>query len=359
MRAWLARGLATGILVLAAVPAFAQSDWGVGVTPNNDVYFCDARRDQVWKLDTLGTLSVAIPNVHCRALVVGPDGAVYGESVDAGSRVDVSSQQFRGSALGIWRMDATGVRTWVEPPTPTPDLAVWVVRDAFGQSFNWAGAIPHSPHSEIVRRTVSNLMVLVAGGLWGQRDGTGDGAQFGRVSGLALAPDGSLVVVDSGNVRRVSQTGLVTTESRGTVSNVPSGLLNTLGLWDHTIGVATDATGAAIVVDDPAHRVVRIDRGGHATEIWRAGGLANRLTGSRWGWRPTGVAVLPSGYYVMEDWPLPEMLADLVGVPRILQIHPDGSSQVVVSVSSWLVRAVVLLMIVIALSWMAARRTRA
>src|SRR3989442_954641 len=83
-----------------------------------------------------------------------------------------------------------------------------------------------------VRREKSGASTVLAGGAWGARDGLGTDAQFGRVAALAVAPDGTVVVIDSGNVRRVTPLGLVTTESVGTVTHSEAGLIGIVGLWD-------------------------------------------------------------------------------------------------------------------------------
>ena len=346
----------TAALLWVAAPAGAQTNWGVGVTTPGDIFFCDLRRDLVWKLDTSRQLSVALADTHCRALVVGPDGLVYGEGVNAGTRLGAPSDVVHTSLLGIWRLGLSGTAFWIEPPTMTPDPSLWVVADGDGRSYGWTGAVPQSKVSQIVRHEQTGLSFPVAGGDWGQRDGQGGDAQLGRIAGFALAPDGTLVVADGGNIRRVTALGHVTTESLHAVSDAPGGLVGQAGLWDHAMGVAADADGSAVVVDYPAHRIVRIARDGRARELWHSGGLANWITGLRWGWRPTGVAMLRSGAYVMEDWPMPALAADLVGSPRILLVRPDGSYDHVVAVSSWFARILTLLVIVVVLSWARARR---
>ena len=136
------------------------------------------------------------------------------------------------------------------------------------------------------------------------------------------------------------------------------GVLGVPGLWDHVIGVAADATGSAVIVDYPARRILRVDRTGRTQQLWRSEGVGNWLTGGRWGWRPTGVAMLQSSFYVMEDWALPGLVADLVGSPRILLVRPDGSSETVVAVSSLVLRALSALIVVIAFSWLRPRAQR-
>ena len=346
------------VLALAfAWPALAQTAWGVAATVSNDVVFCDVRRDSVWKLDRNGHLSTVLTGTHCRGLAVSPDGFVYGERVNAGTHMDASSGALRDDSVGIWRVGLSGTPLWVEPPTIAPDPSIWIVIDRDGRSYGWNGALPQTRLSQIVRHEAGSS-VVVAGGRWGQRDGTGPAAQFGGVAGLALSPDGTIVVVDSGNVRRVTRSGVVTTESVGSISNPEAGLFGQVGLWDHTIGVAIAADGSAVVVDYPAGRVVSVARDGRATELWRSTGIANWVSGGRWGWRPTGVAILQSGYYVMEDWALPSLAADLVGSPRILLVQ-NGSSEVVVSISSMFLRVATLLVIIILVSGIRGLRKRA
>lgn len=349
--------LTLAMLATVSASAAAQSSWGVAVTTGRDVVFCDVRRDKVWKLDRSGNLSVLMEDTHCRGLVLGQDGFVYGESVSVGTHVDASTGAARDNTVGIWRLGG-GSMMWIEPPTTRPDPAIGLAVGPDGHMYGWNGMLPRSSVSQVVRRDPAGLTLPVAGQVWGQRDGLGDQARFGRVAGLALAPDGTLLVADSGNLRRVGPLGQVRTESVGSISDTDAGVSGHLGLWDRTMGVVAATDSSAIVVDYPARRIAQIAPGGRAREIWRSGGWANALTGGRWGWRPTGVALLQSGFYVMEDWAMPPLAADLIGVPRVLVVRADGSTERVVSVFSWFVRAFVALTVVIMLSAQRARRGR-
>jgi hypothetical protein len=310
--------------------------------------FCDVRRDRVWRLARNGELTDILPDTHCRGLVLGPDGYVYGESSTAAATVDASTGTTRADTLGIWRVGLSGRPAWVQPPITAPEPSLWIVTDGKGRSYGWNGALPRTTLSQIVTRQGPAVNIL-AGGAWGQKDGLGLEAQFGRVAGLALAPDGSLVVADSGNIRRVSSDGRVTTESVGTVTDSDHGVAGKLGLWDRTVGVATDADGAAVVVDREAGRIARIARDGTATTLWS----------SRWGWRPTGVAMTATGFYVLEDLALPSMAADMVGSPRVRFVDRNGSSRTIVSVSSLMMRGLGALTLVILFSAIRSRRRRA
>lgn len=352
------RALLAFAFLAAAAPAFAQTSWGVVATVTNEIVFCDPQRDRVWKLDTAGHLTVVLPNTHCRGAALGADGAVYGESVSGGTAIDASARTSRDATVGVWRLGADGIVRWIEPPTLRPDPSIWIVVDREGRSYGWNGALPRSALSQVVRREPTGAVAIIAGGRWGQADGFGDRAMFGRVTGLALAPDGTLLVADSGNLRRVTEQQEVRTESRGTISDPAAGLVGQAGLWDRTIGLVAALDGSAIVVDEPGRRITHIGRDGSTREVWRSRGWANAVSGSRWGWRPTGIAVLQSGFYVMEDWAMPTLAADLIGTPRITLVRPDGSIQRVVSVSSWLVRLLTGLTLVIVVSAIQASRRR-
>jgi hypothetical protein len=211
-----------------------------------------------------------------------------------------------------------------------------------------------------VQRDPSGLTLVVAGAARGQRDGIGSNAAFGNVGGLALAPDGSLVVVDSGRIRRVSVLHDVHTEAVGVVTDSHLGLINVPGLWGRELGVATDASGAAVVVDPEAGRIVHVDRSGHVTPIWEPAGFTQRISGGRWGWRPAGVALLGHTYYVLDEWMGPAILADLIGSPRLSQVDDTGRVSRIARVADWNVRlaAGALLIVLASAIWAQRQRQR-
>ena len=95
------RRLAPALLaMLAAAPLHAQTSWGVVATPSREIVFCDPQRDNVWRLDTTGRLSVLVPGTHCRTVVLAADGFVYGESVnDSTDSIDANTGGPRGSTM--------------------------------------------------------------------------------------------------------------------------------------------------------------------------------------------------------------------------------------------------------------------
>ena len=332
-RTWLCAGL---FLIAAAAPA--QTGWGLAPDSRGGFTFSDITRDCVWRADAQGHLRLMLDRVHCHTLVPGYDGVVYGEDVGGGSRA--------GNLLGLWKLASDGRRIDLLPVTLIPDPAVWLVRDATGNSYAWDGNPNNRGTSRILRRSPEGHVAAFAGGDWGFADGSAAQARFGQVQAMAATPDGVLYLVDDGNLRRILIDGTVSTLAHDLVSGAAGGLPGRGGLWNHSMGMAVDAAQRAYIVDYSRDRIVRFHVNEGAKEVHHSGGIGNRISGSSWGWRPTGVSVHAGEFYVMEDWPLPTLLADLVGSPRILRIAPDGSAETLASVSSTGVRFVAVTVLV-------------
>ena len=326
------RAALAGLTMALAWPvaAFAQTGWGIGVQHNGAIVFCDRERSTVWRIEAGGHRSAVLSGVTCRAVITAPDGSVDGETTPS----DFTATR----GVGLWQVDAAGAVRWLMPPTLTPAPDEGLVRDALGRMYSWTGKGAGSARSEIQRRDVTGTTMVVAGAEWGQRDGIGLSALFGNIAGFALAPDGSIVVADSGNIRRVSRLQVVETEARGVVTDSRAGLVGISGLWGRELGVATDVTGAGVVVDPEAGRIVRVDRSGRVTPIWEPAGFAQRVSGGRWGWRPAGVAMMGRTYYVLDEWMGPALIADLIGSPRLSQVDSDGRVTRIASAPDWTVR---------------------
>lgn len=105
-------------------------------------------------------------------------------------------------------------------------------------------------------------LATLAGGRWGFEDGTGAKAKFGFLRGIALDPDGNLIVVDQGNhaIRRVTPAGLVTTVAGGNGAGYQDGPA-ALARFFEPSGVAVDAKGNIFVADtrNASIRLIRQD----------------------------------------------------------------------------------------------------
>jgi hypothetical protein len=340
--AWLA------VTLGAAAPSAAQTSWGAAVTRTGSIVFCDRVRSSVWQVDPGGERRLVLDGVTCHALATGLDGQVLGEATP----MDVTMTR----GVGVWRLSPAGQSEWLQPPTVSPVPRVWIARDAESRSLLWNGAGAGGDPSSIVRLSTAGIREDLAGGARGQRDGLGPSAAFDNVTGIAAAPDGSVLVIDNGNIRRISSIGQVTTEAVGVVTDSHIGLVNTPGLWGREIGIAADFASEAVVVDPAAGRVVHIDRGGRAVPLWEPSGWAQRVTGGRWGWRPSGVAMLGRTYYVVDEWVGPALIADIVGSPRVMQVDDQGHVTRIASVPGWTARIGAVLLSIVLLSLIFRRR---
>jgi streptogramin lyase len=168
-----------------------------------------------------------------------------------------------------------------------------------------------SVDSHRIRRVgTDGRIATVAGvGKWGY---SGDGrpalrAKLLTPSGLAIGPDGSIYIADTGNerIRRVDSNGVITTvagNGEATFSG-DDGLATEAGLhWPEH--VAVDAEGNLFVADNWNNRVRRIDRDGVITTFAGTGEAGSsgdggprteaRLT-------PVSIAVAPDGAVYVAD----------------------------------------------------------
>jgi NHL repeat len=109
----------------------------------------------------------------------------------------------------------------------------------------------------------------------GYADGRGRRARFKSATGIAIAPDGTLVVADRLNhrIRRVTPAGRVTTiAGTGRQGFSGDGGPATAARLNQPTNVAVDATGAIFVADHHNHRVRRIAPDGTITTIAGNGG---------------------------------------------------------------------------------------
>jgi DNA-binding beta-propeller fold protein YncE len=128
-------------------------------------------------------------------------------------------------------------------------------------------------------------------------DGPARQARFLAPSGLALAPDGSLLVADTGNhrIRRVTRAGAVTTlaGSETLLDDLGRPLggrrdgAASLAQFRYPAGLAVDGQGTVYVADAGNHRVCRISSAGEVTTVPTLGDEGIDT--------PTHLAVAPDG----------------------------------------------------------------
>ena len=146
--------------------------------------------------------------------------------------------------------------------------------DPFGVAIDSAGAIviADAGSSQRIRRISPDGRVsTIAGGTRGFADGAGTAAMFDTPSGVAIGPDGTIYVADTGNnaIRAIAPDGLVSTLAGDGTAGDADGPARE-ARFNGPIGVAVDPGGRVIVADTYNDRIRAIGRDGIVTTL--AGG---------------------------------------------------------------------------------------
>ena len=248
----------------------------------------------------------------------------------AGPRLWIGAAVLGGFALaGIAAWVALEVRA-VNRPAPLPEAPPWPVvvstlagrgtpgradgrlssasfSDPFGIAVDAAGnsyVTDAGDQNLVLKITPDGRVLSIAGGGEGWRDGAGTDARFNTPSGIAVAPDGTLVVADTGNhaIRRVTPDGLVTTIAGGAGPGREDGPAASVR-FDGPIGVAVDRNGTIFVADTYNDCIRKISTDGIVSTV--AGGLLpgyRNGTGSEARFdTPSGIAVDERGHLFVAD----------------------------------------------------------
>jgi sugar lactone lactonase YvrE len=158
----------------------------------------------------------------------------------------------------------------------------------------------------------------IAGGVEGYGDGVGDKALFNSPSGIAIAPNGDLIVADTGNnrIRRITLVGQAATVAGDGHPGYADGPANK-AQFNGPIGVAVDARGNIYVADSYNDRIRMITRRGEVSTIAGQG-----TPGYADGDRNSALFDTPSGIALANDNSL--IVAD-TGNDRLRRISPEGN----------------------------------
>jgi sugar lactone lactonase YvrE len=188
-------------------------------------------------------------------VALGPDGALYVAEPDGnrirrvvvdGANVGTVTTVAGTGAAG--NQDGPGTSATFNGPIGLavgPDRTIYVIEG------NGARLRKIAPDG-----TVSTL---AGTGAAGYVDGPGASAQFSAPNGIALDPDGSLYVADSGNdrIRKVTPTGQVTTLAGGGSDTGPATTLLAARVY-HPVGVATTGDGYLYVTVGWGGRICKL-----------------------------------------------------------------------------------------------------
>ncbi|MGD1032709.1 MAG: immunoglobulin domain-containing protein, partial [Opitutaceae bacterium] len=169
-----------------------------------------------------------------------------------------------------------------------------VAADASGNVY-----VADSANYVIRKITSGGVVTLLAGNpnVAGNLDGTGSGAEFGSIRGIALDGSGNLYVTDYtyGTVRKV----VISSGTSSTLVPASAGL-------KQPVGIVFDPTSGSLYVADTGNYVIRkVTTGGsvsvYAGSVGASGGTNGTGTGAQFSY-PTGVAVDGSGNVYVADY---------------------------------------------------------
>lgn len=250
--------IAAAWTILSTAAALAHPGIGIVQDRHGNVFYTDLK--QIWKITPDGKKSVVVPNVHSHELSIDADGNLYGEHL-----------WYEGDKTGkwghrVWRLSADGKLADIIPAHEGFQSDYSFVRDAAGNLY-WADR----DQSQILKRTPDDKIAVHAK------------AEFHDIRWMTATPDGTLYLIDAGNLRRITPAGEVSTVVAKLSSKNPPPRAVTdkhyhMGLW-------TDAEGSVYVAVSEERLALKIGPKGDTAVIAR----------TSWPWAPSGGLFDPQG----------------------------------------------------------------
>ena len=208
------------LLVMVLGLTSASGHPGIGIVQNSkgEVFYTDLK--QVWKITLSGRVELAVPDVHTHELYLDPQGNLYGE------HLWYNGEQKNTWGHYVWKRAADGTVTKVVPDTEGFLEDYSFVRDHFGRMY-WADRTASC--QKVVRRNANNSRTTL------------DAPCFHNIRALHALHDGSVVVVDFQDIRKITAQGKVVTvatriaNKKWTTSNVDNQNA-VMGIWDDAEG---------------------------------------------------------------------------------------------------------------------------
>ncbi len=259
-------------------------------------------------------------------LALGPDGAIYVS--DTGNHT-------------VRRITANGVVTTLAGFAGNADYADGSATSArFNQPLGLAVA-PDSTvfvadsGNHLIRVIATNGTVSVLAGnpeTFGSADGTGTNAFFNSPVGLALAPNGSLFVSDANNftLRQVTPAGLVTTIAGAAGQDGSTDGPAASARFGKPAELALAPNGTLYIADAAHHTIRRLTPDGRVSTIAGlvgADGAADGANGLARFFNPYGLAIAARGHLVVADT-YNQIVRELLA-PFTVGVAPSGNARVI------------------------------
>ena len=245
----------TVALLLFASTAMAHPPVSVVIDSRNNIYYSDL--EQVWRIAPDGKRSVAVPNVHTHELFIDAQDNLFGEHL-----------WYEGDATKkwghyVWLRDAAGRVTMVKPRTEGFLTNYSFVRDRAGNMY-WADR----DHDRIIRRTPAGRNDVVVS------------SEFRDIRWMTAAPDGTLYLIDAGDLLRIARDG-----KRTRLAQLRRGPYVALLNRHDVQGMWLDRAGNVYAAYSAKRSVVRVT----------PAGVASVIVKSTVPWSPCGGAFAPNG----------------------------------------------------------------
>ena len=267
------------VIIGATTPSIASAHPPVALVmdANGNVFYSDLSR--VWMIAPNGQKSIAVPNVHSHELFLDSAGTLYGE------HVWYEGDKTRKWGHRVWKRAQDGNITDVIPPTEGFLTGYSFVRDRAGTMY-WAERLVRS---EIRKRRGSGPVSTHSRG------------PFRDIRRMTSRADGTLYVMDNGDLRKILPNGTVETIALKIASRSVTRF--NVGEQHAVMGLWLDSASNVYVAVYGAGEVKRVTPGGTVTRVAR----------SRLPWSPTGGMTGPDG----DMWILETSITNAVRVRRI------------------------------------------
>lgn len=281
-----------------ALEAFFDQPQGLAVDSAGNLFIADSQENLVRKVSTNGYISVVAGNINS----IRTNGGYYGDggsavgaglSTPMGIAIDSAGDLYiadwnnnrvrKVSASGIITTVAGGGSIFTPGGTATQfflNAPTAVVLDSQGNlligSNQSSGGVP-TDSDKVFKVTQEGTITLFAGGNSALSFGNGNLGDNGpatsaafSVGGLAIDASDNLYIADviNNRIRKVTQTGIITTVAGGNTSNYSGdgGPATAAGL-NLPFGVAVDEAGSLYIADSRNYRIRKVTPDGTITTI--------------------------------------------------------------------------------------------